>query len=265
MCALSTDRVLGVSLLASDMPRDYGALVDAIIDFYSQLDLAPRWFSVLGRTSWGRIRKFKPKLFRNSVLDEQAMMVHLGPEEGATEHVIQCFLRPRDPNKQDFVTRWVTLTGTGLTFELTAVRTFVTRIIELYPVVHGGVAGYRSLGYAAKECSFSGAVDTSEVDEATRRRLGEDQMLSGRMLRSIRRLYPITIIGAHAWSQLPPMPALDPMPVVEAVGDCKLIHAWPRLVEPRDPEFLAGTTELRRWLWPYTIQNPADAIEPENT
>jgi hypothetical protein len=26
-----------------------------------------------------------------------------------------------------------------------------------------------------------------------------------------------------------------------------------------DPEFLAATTSLRRWLWPHTFKNPLDA------
>ena len=26
-----------------------------------------------------------------------------------------------------------------------------------------------------------------------------------------------------------------------------------------DPEFLAATVRLRRWLWPHTFQNPLDA------
>ncbi len=255
--------VLGVSLLAHDTPRDYGALVDAILEFYDAIGRRLDWFSGLGRKSWGKIRKFRPKSLRDYILDEDTKIVDLGPEKSATEHVLQCFLRPDDTSNQEYTTRWITLTATGLAFETPAVRTLLARLIDLYPIVHGGVGGYRSLVYAAKECSFSGAVSGVDLDEVTRERLGEDQMLRGRYLRRVRRLYPITIVGPTLWTDLPPLPAVDPMPNVEAVGDCKLIHAWPELVEPRDPEFLAGTTALRRWLWPFTIQNPADALEGE--
>jgi hypothetical protein len=48
------------------------------------------------------------------------------------------------------------------------------------------------------------------------------------------------------------------MPTVRDLGDCKVLEAWPTLVDVDDPQFLLGTRELRRWLWPYTIQNPAD-------
>jgi hypothetical protein len=262
MSASETRRdVLGVSLIASDTPRDYAALADAILEFYDAIQRRLDWFSGLGRKSWGKIRKFRPKAFRDYILSDDTKMVHFGPEESATEHTIELFLRPDDPAKQDYETRWVTLTATGLAFETPAVRTLLARLIDLYPIAQGFVGGYRSLVYAAKECSGSGAVSGLDLDEATRARLHEDQMLRGRFLRRVRRLYPITIFGPKLWHELPPLPALDPMPKVEDVGDCKLLHAWPQLVEPRDPEFLAGTTELRRWLWPFTIQNPADAID----
>jgi hypothetical protein len=255
--------VLGISLLASDTPRDYGALVDAILEFYAAIGRPLTWFSGLGRKSWGKVRKFRPKSFRDYILDEDTKMAHFGPEGSATEHSIEVFLRPDNPAKQEYETRWITLTATGLAYETPAVRTLLARLIDLHPIVHGGIGGYRSLVYAAKECSFSGAVSGIDLDEVTRERLGEDQMLRGRFLRRVRRLYPITIVGPTLWKELPSLPALGPMPKVETVGDCKLIHAWPELVEPRDPEFLAGTTELRRWLWPFTIQNPADALEGE--
>jgi hypothetical protein len=260
--ASATQRdVLGISLLAHDTPRDYGALVDAILEFYDAIERPLDWFSGLGRKSWGKVRKFRPKSVRDYILDDDTKMVHCGPEESATEHVFKCFLRPSNPAKQEFETRWVTLTATGLAFEMPAVRTLLARLIDLYPVAQGFIGGFRSLAYAAQECSFSGAVDAQELDETVRERLGEDQMLRGSFLRRVRRLYPITIVGPTLWTELPPMPAFDPMPTVEAVGDCKLIHAWPELVEPRDPQFLAGTTALRRWLWPFTIQNPADSLE----
>ena len=72
---------------------------------------------------------------------------------------------------------------------------------------------------------------------------------------------PITVVGPSIWATLPPMPVFDPMPRVEDLGDCKVLTAWPTLCEPRDPAFLRGTRDLRAWLWPYTIQNPADHLD----
>jgi hypothetical protein len=41
------------------------------------------------------------------------------------------------------------------------------------------------------------------------------------------------------------------------------MRAWPTLCEPRDPAFLRANRELRAWLWPYTIQNPADHVDQD--
>lgn len=145
--------------------------------------------------------------------------------------------------------------------ELTpAVRAFIEDIVGVYPIAHGFVTGFDSLAYAALEC-LAALFSPFEIDEASRKRLGEDQMLAAGLSTKLRRLYPITIIGSEIWSRLPAMPAVEPVPVVEDIGDCKMLTVWPELVGPRDPAFLAGTVELRRWLWPYTIQNPADAPE----
>jgi len=251
-----------MSVLASDVPSDYAALTDAILAFYDAVEQAPRTFSVLSRSRKVKIRAFRAKSFRETMLDENTLelSIHVG-DENVDEHNVTCFLRPHDLAKQEFETRWVTLTATGLNLDDKPVRTLLGRLIELYPIAHGGVGKYRSLQYAAKECSWSGSVSPFELDEATRERLGEDQMLRGRLLRKLRRLYPVTIVGPKRWSELPPLPKVEPMPRVDDVGNCKLITAWPELVEPRDPAFLAGTVELRRWLWPFTVQNPHDAVD----
>jgi hypothetical protein len=88
-------------------------------------------------------------------------------------------------------------------------------------------------------------------------------MLKRRAQTRLRRLYPITIIGPALWAELPPMPRFDPMPTIEDFGDAKLLRAWPTLCEPRDPAFLRANRELRAWLWPYTIQNPADHVDQD--
>ena len=253
---------LGLSLLASDVPSDYAALTDAILAFYDQVDRVPRWFSVLLRGGKVKSRAFRARSFREMLLRSDTLSISVGAtEENVDEHTVNCFLRPHEVANQEFETRWVTLTATGLKLDDPAVRALLGTLIDLYPIVHGAVGKYRSPQYAAKECSWSGSVSPFELDEATRERLGEDQMLRGRLLRKLRRLYPVTIVGAKLWSELPPLPSIEPMPRVDEIGDCKLIVAWPELVEPRDPAFLAGTVELRRWLWPFTVQNPYDAVD----
>jgi len=112
----------GLSLLASDVPSDYAVLTDAILSFYDEVKRAPSWFNVLYRSRKGRKGKpprFRAKSFREAVLDPETMRVWVhvtdwvhATGENFDEHTFQCFLRPRDPAKQEFETRWVTLTAT---------------------------------------------------------------------------------------------------------------------------------------------------------
>ncbi|MBV8760964.1 MAG: hypothetical protein JO257_26960 [Deltaproteobacteria bacterium] len=236
-------------------------MTNAIVRFYDACGRPARWINAWPRNGVVKRRTFRPGTLNEVIRDEEMTGFTVTVSDDATEHCIRCFLRPLSPDTAERELRWVTLTATGLPFETPAVRDLLEAVIDVYPIIQGSVGGYRSLTHAAQECCFSGAVSAWDLDDATRGRLKVDQRLDHHFKTTLRRLYPITIIGAELWRPLPPVPAVDPMPRVEAIGDCKLIHAWPTLVEPRDPEFLAGTIELRRWLWPHTIQNPADAIE----
>jgi hypothetical protein len=140
-------------------------------------------------------------------------------------------------------------------------RRFLTMVATQYRVSHGSAAGYPSTKYASQECSLSGAVSPLELDEATQIRLRYDGLGYRRSKRLLRRLYPVTIIGPELWAKLPPLPQTSETVTVEDLGNCKMLTCWPELVEPHDPAFLVGTKELRRWIWPHTIQNPAD--DPE--
>ncbi|MBK9036207.1 MAG: hypothetical protein IPL61_34015 [Myxococcales bacterium] len=140
------------------------------------------------------------------------------------------------------------------------VRTFLCDMVSTYPVAHGFVGSFRSRAFAGREV-FQSMDSVSEIDASTDARLHEDAMLDYLTNDRLRRLYPVTLIGPAIWAQLPPMPACDPAPTVEDLGDCKLLTVWPTLCEPRDPAFLRGTRALREWLWPFTIQNPADHVD----
>ncbi|MEZ4363312.1 MAG: hypothetical protein R3B48_24260 [Kofleriaceae bacterium] len=75
-----------------------------------------------------------------------------------------------------------------------------------------------------------------------------------------RRLYPVTLLGPKLASQLSAADALAAGALaVQEISGSLLIDAYPSIVETWDPEFLRATVSLRKWLWPHTIQNPADA------
>lgn len=134
-------------------------------------------------------------------------------------------------------------------------RSFLDVVCSQYPVSLGGVFRAASPDHAGSEASLVG---TNTIDPEVSRRILFDARHRDDASLKLRRLYPVTIIGPAIWATLPPLPAVEPPLVVRELGDCKMVTAWPTLVDPHDPQFLLGTRELRRWLWPHTIGNPAD-------
>ncbi len=134
---------------------------------------------------------------------------------------------------------------------------FLATACAAYDVVHGGVIGAKTTYYVSAEARLAGG---GMIDDDAERRLAFDRAHANEAVNKLRRLYPVTIIGPAIWAALPPLPSVDPPLVVRDLADCKMVTAWPTLVDPHDLQFLLGTRELRRWLWPHTIQNPADDL-----
>lgn len=255
-----TERALGISFFAAKPPSDVNTLADAVLSFYDAIERPPGRLVALQHDGEIPKRTFKESTFLELVRDARVSSISLGDVTDPGAVVVDCWLRPEDPENMRWESPWITITGHRLSLDAPAVRDLVTSIATIYEIAQGFVAGFRDLNHARKECSFSGAVSGFELDPETRERLGEDQMSRGQLRQRLRRLYPVTMIGPAIWAELPPMSGVEPLPAVGDVGTCKQLTAWPLPVEPRDPTFLAGTVELRRWLWPYTIQNPADAL-----
>jgi hypothetical protein len=258
MSALQVNsRALGVSFTPKDGPQDSSELADCILSFYTAVGLKPTGLSVIALRT--RYPRFSEKALRAAITDPATRAVSLWPERSDGGSEVHCYLRPRDPTNREFEVRFVTLVSNRVPVTLTStVRRFIEAMTRLYPVQHGCLGGYRSCQYAAQECSFSGAVSLLELDEGTRDRLCYDDLNYNDSKRLLRRLYPVTIIGPELWAKLPPLPETGAPVTVEDLGNCKMLTCWPELVEPHDPAFLAGTSALRRWIWPHTIQNPAD-------
>jgi hypothetical protein len=175
---------------------------------------------------------------------------------GSDETQIDLFLSDQSGSERATIDRHVMLISpTHTSHDDADILSFLRAAIGEYPVVHGGATRVPSWGHAVAEAH---AIKNGTIDWATNDRVGFDSRAD---LGPARRLYPVTIFGPALWASLPPLPALDPMPKVEDLGECKMLTCWPELVAPHDPAFLAGTRELRQWLWPHTIQNPMDNPE----
>jgi hypothetical protein len=136
---------------------------------------------------------------------------------------------------------------------------FVRAAQRAFGIISAGIAEHAAPNDAQHEAYRGG--DPRRCSPALVERIEWDGWKWRLSHTKLRRLYPITIIGPEIWAALPPMPRFDPMPTIEDLGDCKVLTAWPTLCDPRDPDFLRANRALRAWLWPFTIQNPADHVD----
>ncbi len=249
-----------------DDVRDRRALADAILALCSTTGLTFRRITMAPGRRSSQGRNVVEKKLRAAVEDPTTQSVGLWQmtEERITD-ALQVYLRsskPLDDYETRFHTRWVSVESGKLPLEVAGpVLAFIEAVARIYPVAHGAIGAYRALPYALAEFTNSGAVMLTELDEATAERLDFDNGYHTEYRDKLLRLYPVTIIGPAIWSRLPPLPPLDQPPRITDLGDCKMLTCWPTLCEPRDPAFLRGTRALREWLWPYTIQNPADHVD----
>ena len=232
-----------------------GAFAAALARLAAPLGLVP------GRMILGRKRtKFDQGRFIAYVADPVEECVVLWGRELRTTGA---FLYLRDGNDQDGdnTDRGVGFAVAGSS--LGALHELLALIHHHFGLVSANIAGQPDALHAQTEGIRIGMFHT--LDEATEERVGWDVKWWRRARTKLIRLSPITVIGPSLWATLPPMPRFDPAPIVEdlpGAPGCKVITAWPTLCAPRDPDFLRGTRALRAWLWPYTIQNPAD--DPAN-
>jgi hypothetical protein len=137
-------------------------------------------------------------------------------------------------------------------------RAFLEGMTSLCTLLSGGVFQAPTLGQAMHEMHTGYSL--SQEPKAFQDRIGVDMRLDNYWTMA-RRLYPITLLGPKLASQVTAAEARAAGALaVKEINGSLLIDAYPTVVETWDPEFLKATVELRRWLWPHTIQNPADAV-----
>ncbi|MBZ0234570.1 MAG: hypothetical protein K8M05_19720 [Deltaproteobacteria bacterium] len=237
---------------ASAAPREIEPLIAAVVEVFEAFEEKPaRMFvtaSKVKQTAYHAAR------FATAVRGEETLRVTV---KGAGDARVLVSLHLRDdPEYAKYVDhRHVELIAPTTAPDDSRLIRFLTAACATYPVAHGGIMRAATVYHAGAEARVIGS---SEVEDATDRRIGFDAMNAPRALDKLRRLYPVTIIGPDIWAKLPPIPDVEPRPKVEDLGNCKMLTCWPELVDVHDLQFLLGTRELRRWLWPFTIQNPAD-------
>ncbi|MEZ4363316.1 MAG: hypothetical protein R3B48_24280 [Kofleriaceae bacterium] len=126
-------------------------------------------------------------------------------------------------------------------------------------ILSGGC--FRGESFVQADCEVDYPFSYEHESKEFKERLQFDRMHASDRWTKARRLYPITLLGPKLANQLSAADALAAGALaVQELNGSLLIDAYPSIVETWDPEFLRTTVNLRRWLWPHTIQNPADAV-----
>jgi hypothetical protein len=137
-------------------------------------------------------------------------------------------------------------------------RAFVEWTANVATPLSGFVFRAPTFGQAMHEIHMSH--NLGQESKAFQDRIGFDMYLDNYWTKA-RRLYPITLLGPKLASQVTAADALAAGALaVQEINGSLLIDSYPTVVETWDPEYLKATVNLRKWLWPHTIQNPADAV-----
>jgi hypothetical protein len=120
---------------------------------------------------------------------------------------------------------------------------------------------FRSQSFVQADCEVDYPFSYEREKQEFKERIHIDRKYASDRWTKARRLYPITLLGPKLASQVSASDALAAGALaVQEINGSLLIDAYPTVVETWDPEYLKATVNLRKWLWPHTIQNPADAV-----
>lgn len=245
-------------LWATAAPRDVDPLIDAIFATFAAFDQRP---SRMVLTVGGRVKpvRYSAAALSTALRAPETCVVHVHAAREPSVSIMM-FLREYPPRQASNDRRHVILSTPATDVDDPRIISFLAAACTVYPVAHGGVLRAPSREHAIAETWL---ILNQNLDVEAYKRLSFDALHPREAETKLRRLYPVTIIGPDLWATLPPLPTTDPPLVVRDLADCKMVTAWPTLTDPHDLAFLLGTRDLRRWLWPYTIQNPAD--DPAST
>jgi hypothetical protein len=143
--------------------------------------------------------------------------------------------------------------------ETRAARELLRVVARMAAPISGGVMSAPTFPQANCEVEDGGDRDNEPAEFQERIRV--DRRFETDRWTKARRLYPITLLGPKLASQVTAADALAAGALaVQEINGSLLIDSYPTVVETWDPEYLKATVNLRKWLWPHTIQNPADAV-----
>ncbi len=236
------------------------ALFEEVIGFFDALAVPPAELRVTRSPAEVKRRKFTPRALLAAAADADTQRVIVMSSGDVPSVEVEVYLADHKGYEEFSQHRVFKVLVHAALDAATPGWTLLTAATRHYRVVHG--ADLLSPGRSAAVAEVN-LISNASLPPALVKRIAFDAMHVRQAHETLRRLYPVTIIGPDIWAKLPPLPAVEPAPIVTDLGNCKVLTAWPELCDPRDPAFLRGTVALRSWLWPHTIQNPADHVDED--
>lgn len=222
-----------------------------------------------GRVS--RDRKYKWAAVEESVHQPTVGDLSFNTYEGPAPLTVKVYLRDNpevDVRFQPPAAIWAAVEGAPARLDevLHSFQVFLMFAASVPGVLHGGTTLLDNLAQAHGEVTGT-STEVAKQPTMFRSRHDHDWWRNTRELRtSCRRLYWTTLLGpalAAAAGGAAAARAAGALDVTEVAGSLifRAMEGPPR--DSLDPEFLAATPRLRRWLWPHTFKNPLDAVGVE--
>jgi hypothetical protein len=128
--------------------------------------------------------------------------------------------------------------------------------------LHGTVAAEVDADHASDEINMQSKTVLDENGQMVPQRLSFDARTDPELLfTKARRAYWLTILGPELAAAAGGVEAARATGAarVEQRGDCLIVQATDDVRDCLAPDWPARSAALRCWIWPHTIQNPADA------
>jgi hypothetical protein len=146
-----------------------------------------------------------------------------------------------------------------------AIETFLLAVSAPSRPLHGGIAAAVDAERAHDEVTMQFHSVLGPDGRPIPERLGFDQTKAEERFSKARRAYWTTILGPDLAAAAGGVEAARATGAVrvETRGECLIVQSTDDVADFLAPDWPARAAKIRRWIWPHTIQNPADAPEHE--
>lgn len=255
---------------ANDEPyKAPDALEGALEAFKKRVGVSPA--SMMLTSTGGRnygSKRFSLETFRAACADDRrGGSVYLsGRGRGKEEMTVRYYLRHHHPVDKRFQppARHYAVPLAGATpatrrERVAALTDFLLAASAPSGTLHGGVGAASDMQAGINEILMTVEVSAVLGDVGPPHRFSYDSRHEYELWTKARAPYWITILGPALATAAgaPPSTAAR----VERRGDCLIVQSTDDVLDYLSPDWPRLANDIRRWLWPHTIQNPAYAPE----